>query len=207
MKSLPASVQRWAIILLPPICLLVACWVIVPRQSKLRQTKKNIESAQKEMQHYVGQLEVIRHLPPKPTVATLPMTNPEQSNFLRALAKLCYQTGNKIVAIDSLASEVKAQGPTPIGTAQPQNPLQTSGLPAEITAIKSTIKFEGNFISLREFLKTLQKSRRLISLSECRIGAAEGGFPQLMTSLTITRYVDTPPHLLPKAVPDQQKKT
>ena len=40
--------------------------------------------------HDVTQLEVIRALPPNPTFATLPMTNPEQSNFLRALSLLCY---------------------------------------------------------------------------------------------------------------------
>jgi hypothetical protein len=196
MKALPASVQRWAIILLPPICLLVACWVVVPRQNKLRDTKKNIESAQKEMAHYVTQLEVIRALPPKPTVATLPMTNPEQSNFLRALTQLCYKTGNKILALDSLAPRQAPKGPTPIGTAAPKK--VDTGFPPEITPIKSTIRFEGDFQSLRQFLKALEKSRRLISLTECKIGSADGGFPNLLTSLTITRFVDTPPHLLPK---------
>src|SRR5688572_30813704 len=190
MKALPASVQRWAIILLPPICLLVACWVVVPRQNKLRATNKNIEAANKEMSHYTAQLEVIRALPPKPTVATMPMTNPEQSNFLRALAQLCFKTGNRILAVDSLAPQQFTQGPTPIGAAAAKNPQSAGGMPAEITPIKSTIKFEGDFQSLREFLQSLQRSRRLISLTECRIGSAEGGLPHLMTSLTITRYVE-----------------
>ena len=207
MKALPASVQRWAILLLPPICLLVACWIVVPRQNKLRETKKNIEAAEKEMQHYVAQLEVIRALPPKPTVATLAMTNTEQSNFLRALSQLCYKTGNKILSLDSLAPQQISQGPVPVGTSAPKGPKSEGGLPPEITPIKSTIKFEGNFQSLREFLKVVQGSRRLISLTECRVGSAEGGFPNLLTSLTITRYVDTPPHLLPKPAAAPNKKT
>lgn len=207
MKSMPASVQRWAIILLPPISLLVACWVVVPRQNKLSATRKNIQAADKEMVHYTRQLEVIRSLPPKPTVATLPMTNPEQSNFLRALAQLCSTTGNRIVAVDSLAPRTIGMGPVPIGTAAPKAQQNPYGLAPEITPIKSTIKFEGDFEGLRHFLKALQKSRRLISLTECKIGSGEGGFPYLMTSLTITRFVDTPAHLIPKPSPDGKAKT
>ncbi len=205
MKALPASVQRWAIILLPPICLLVACWVVVPRQNKLRATHKNIQAADKEMAHYTAQLEVIRALPPKPTVATMPLTNPEQSNFLRALSQLCFKTGNRILGIDSLATKDMTMGPTPIGSSAPKNAQIAGAMPPEITPIKSTIKFEGDFQSLREFLQSLQRSRRLISLTECRIGSAEGGFPNLMTSLTITRYVDTPPHLIPKPAAGNNK--
>src|SRR5687767_11295567 len=136
MKALPASVQRWAIILLPPICLLVACWVVVPRQNKLRTTHKNSQSTDKEMQHYTQQLEVIRALPPKPTVATLAMTNTEQSNFLRALSELCFKTGNRILGIDQLGSQAATQGPVPMGSRAPKNKDNAAALPAEITPIK-----------------------------------------------------------------------
>ncbi len=181
MKSIPASVQRWAVILMPPLALLVCCMVMMPKQNKLRDVNKEIRVTEASVQQFLAQLKAISDLPPDPDIASLPATKEEQTNFLRGLSQLCTQTGNKILSVTSLAA--------PPGPAGPPAPGDV-GLPPDVQAIKSTVVFEGNFQSMRRFLAGLSGSRRLISMVECRIGPGLGGYPTIDTTLTVTRYVD-----------------
>jgi hypothetical protein len=141
---------------------------------------------------YLDKLEAIRGLPADPRVATLPMTKEEQSNFLRGLARVCTQAGNKIMSVTALAAAPTPPPPPPGSSPAAPAPGAPALLPGDVTEIKSTIVFEGTFLSLRDFLAGLQRSRRLISLADCRIGAAQAGFPIVQTSLSIVRYVDNP---------------
>jgi len=202
MKAIPAAVQRWAAFLLPPLSILVCCIVMVPRQNKLRQVHREIQTARASVQHYLQQLEAIRSLPPDPVVATLPMTEEEQSDFLRGLSTLCSRSGNHILSVASLGAAPPPPPPPP-GSPPPVN--SEGALPPGVVGIKSTIMFQGSFKSLRTFLNGLKASRRLISMAECRIGAGEGGFPNLQTTLTVTRYVDAP--AAPATAPPAGAKT
>ncbi len=189
MKSVPASVQRWAVILMPPMALLVCCMVMVPKQKKLREVNKNIKVTEASVQQFLTQLKAISDLPPDPTIATLPATKQEQSDFLRGLARTCTESGNKIISVTALGA---AAPPPPPPAGAPPPPGAAGGLPPDVQPIKSTIVFEGNFHALRRFLAGLKGSRRLISLSECRIGPGLGGYPTIDTTLTVTLYVDIP---------------
>ena len=80
-------------------------------------------------------------------------------------------------------------------------PAPATTLPADVLPIKSMVVFEGSFQSLQKFLNGLHFSRRLIALADCRIGAGEGGFPTIQTTLSITRYVDLPPSAVPAPPP------
>src|SRR5437660_597038 len=101
MQSIPASFQRWAALLLPPLALLACCAVMVPKQKKLREVNKDIVTTQGQVRAYLAQLQQIAELPPDPTIATLPFTKQEQSDFLRVLTQLCNQNGNKIISVSS----------------------------------------------------------------------------------------------------------
>jgi len=191
-------VQRWLTILMPPLVILICCIVMVPRQNKLRQISKDIRAAQGEIQVYLAQLEAISNLPPDPKIASLPMTEQEQSDFLRGLSMLCNRTGNRMMSIASLAPKPPPPPPPP---GSPKPPPTPDALPPDVTAIDSTIIFEGGFSSLRAFLAGLQQSRRLISMTDCQITMGEGGYPNLQTTLTVTRYVDTPGASNPGAPP------
>lgn len=191
MKVLPPVVQRWLVILLPPLSILVCCMVIVPRHNKLNEVNRNIKSAQAGVAMYLAQLKAISDLPPDPTVATLPLSKPEQTDFLRNLAQLCNHTGNKMISVGSLAAQ--PAGPPPAaGSTAAQVAQANGGLPLDVTAIKSSMVFEGNFNSLKAFLGELRAQRRLVSLNECRVTPGEGGYPKLRTTVTVTRYVDSP---------------
>src|SRR5436309_1596085 len=98
MSAIPAPVQRWVAILLPPLSILICCFVMVPKQNKLRQVNKDIKATQKSIAGYLGQLKAISTLPAEPTIATMPMTKQEQTAFLRGLSFLCNRTGNKILS-------------------------------------------------------------------------------------------------------------
>ncbi len=208
MSAIPASLQRWLTLLMPPASLLVCCFVMVPRQNKLVQLNKDTKTAKGQVEKYLRQLKEISDLPPNPMIASLPMTKQEQSDFLRGLSTLCSRTGNRIMSIQSLA----AVPPPPTAAQQPNPQTQNSGqpvaagneLPAGIVGIKSSIAFEGDFNGLRAFLGGLERSRRLISMSECRIGNGHPSFPVLHTTLTITRYVDAPPGFAAAAAPAQK---
>jgi hypothetical protein len=191
MKYLPPVIQRWMVILLPPLSILVCCMVIVPRHQKLKEVNKNIKTAQEGVAKYLAELKAISDLPPDPTIATLPQSKPEQTDFLRNLSQLCNHTGNKMISVGSLA----AQPPAPAqqaGSANTNKAPLNGGLPVDVTAIKSTMVFEGTFPSLKAILSELKGQRRLVSLNECRVSPGEGGYPKLRTSVTLTRYVDTP---------------
>jgi hypothetical protein len=212
MNALPASFQRWLTLLLPPVALLVCCFVMMPRQNKLQQVNKDIKTAKGQVEKYLKQLKAIADLPPDPMIATLPMTKQEQSDFLRGLSSLCSRTGNRIMSIQSLAAIPQAPSVNPQAAGQSQGQGTNNGqpgapgteIPADVIAIKSTIMFEGDFNGLRAFLGGLERSRRLISMSECRIGNGHPGFPVLHTTLTITRYVDAPQGSAAPAQPAQK---
>lgn len=192
MGSLPAPVQRALMFVLPPLAIAICCFVLIPRQKKLRSIESDIRTTAVLQRQYLDKLEAIRGLPADPRVATLPMTKEEQSNFLRGLAHVCTQAGNKIVSVTALAAAPAPPPPPPGSSPAAPPPGAPALLPADVTEIKSTIVFEGTFLSLRDFLAGLQRSRRLISLADCRIGAAQAGFPIVQTSLSIVRYVDNP---------------
>jgi hypothetical protein len=199
LKLIPASVQRWFTILLPPVALLVCCWAMVPRQNKLQDLRRQIRTAERGIRDYTIKLKAISDLPPDPRIATLPMTKQEQSDFLRGLSGLCIRTGNRIMSVSSLAALPPPPPPPPGSPASAPPPA--GALPPDVVEIKSTISFEGNFTSLRAFLYGLHRSRRLISMGECRIGLGQGGYPNLSTTLTITRYVDAPIATSPSPAP------
>src|SRR5437763_6480000 len=149
MRSLPPAVQRALVILLPPLSILVCCMVIVPRHNKLGETEKSIKDTQAGVRMYLAQLKAISDLPPDPTIASLPASKQEQSDFLRGLTQLCAQTGNKMVHINSLAAGPIAPPPAAGSSAAPA-PATT--LPVDVLPIKSTVGFEGSFQSLQKFL-------------------------------------------------------
>lgn len=202
MKSLPAPVQRWLTILMPPLVILICCIVMVPRQNRLRQINQDIRATQAEIQKYLRQLEAISSLPPDPKIASLPFTRQEQSDFLRGLSTLCNRTGNRMLSVAALAPKPPPPPPPP---GAPKPPPTPDTLPEDVIAIDSTIVFEGSFTSLRSFLRGLQRSQRLISMTDCRISTGEGGYPNLQTSLTVTRYVDKPETTAPGAPPTPNK--
>ncbi len=194
MKHLPPALQRWLTLLTPPLAVLICCAVMVPRQNKLRTTRIETAKTEADIRTYLKKVEEIKGLPPNPTIATLPLTGQEQSDFLRGLTTLCLRTGNRILTVASLAppppsSVVTAQPAASSGTAQPQQPV----LPDGVLEINSTITFEGTYTSLRSFLAGLKQSRRLIALNECKIDTSGKGYPLLQSTVSVARYVDAPP--------------
>lgn len=191
MTNLPAPVQRWLTILLPPLSILVCCFVMVPRQNKLQAIKRETVACRASIEEYLNKLQAISNLPPEPKIATLPLTKQEQSDFLRGLSRLCTRTGNRLIAISALAPPPPAPPPPP-GSPPAQNAQAAGELPPGVIEIKSTIRFEGSFRSLRAFLAGIHRSARLVSLAECRVLLGQGGYPNLETQLTVARYVDSP---------------
>jgi hypothetical protein len=198
LQSLPASVQRLLIFILPPLSLFICCLVLIPRHNRVREVNDDIAKTRASIQNYITQLNSIKDLPPSPKIATLPMNEQEQSDFLRGINTLCSRTNNRMLSITSLAAPKQNNMPPPPppaggGNAQKKAPAKDpTVLPPDVIEIKTTLIFEGSFQSLRSFLFGLQRSQRLISLSDCRIGIGEGGYPNLQTALTIVRFVDTP---------------
>jgi hypothetical protein len=191
MTNLPAPVYKWLTLLLPPLSILICCLVMVPRQNKLQTIRRETVACRASIEDYLNKLQAISNLPPDPKIATLPMTKQEQSDFLRGLSRLCTQTGNRLIAISALAPPPPSPPPPP-GSPPPQNTQGVAELPPGVTEIKSTIRFEGSFKSLRAFLIGVQRSARLVSLADCRVLLGQGGYPNLETQLTVARYVDTP---------------
>ncbi|HSV72672.1 MAG TPA: hypothetical protein VLH79_02820 [Chthonomonadales bacterium] len=193
MGSLPAPVQRWLTILLPPVVLIVSCLVMVPRNVRLRDAHKDIAANRVEIKAYLTKLAAIEGQPSDPKVATLPYTRQEQSDFLRGLNTLSNQTGNRMVSVASLAPP--PQPARKASAKRDEKDAKKKGadeLPEGVVAIPSTVVFEGDFRGLRAFLGGLQHSQRLISLDACRIEPLEDAAPMLRTTLSIVRYVDAP---------------
>src|SRR5258708_31503517 len=99
MRFLPPVLQRWMVILLPPLSILVCCMVIMPRHNKLNEVNKNIKTAQAGQAMYVAQLKDIIELPPDPTIATIPMSKPEQTAFLLLLSLVGNHTRKEMVPV------------------------------------------------------------------------------------------------------------
>jgi hypothetical protein len=190
LRYMPPAIQRWLTILLPPIALLTCCMVMVPRHNRMQKAQRDIKSTQASINDYLGKLRAISDLPKDPRVASLPATKQEQTDFLRGLSVLCARTGNRLLNVNALSAPPPAP-PPPAGAPAPVAPPAGS-LPPDVLEIKSTVIFEGSFQSLRALLASLQQSNRLVSLSDCRVGAGPGGFPNLQTTLSISRYVDIP---------------
>jgi hypothetical protein len=190
LRYMPPVVQRWLTILLPPLALFTCCMVMVPRHNRMRKAERDIKTTQASIQDYLVKLKAISDLPKDPRIASLPATKQEQTDFLRGLAVLCSRTGNKLLNVNALSAPPPAP-PPPAGSPAPPPPAAGS-LPPDVQEIKSTVIFEGNFQGLRALLGVIQESNRLVSLSECRVGPGPGGFPNLQTTLTVSRYVDIP---------------
>jgi hypothetical protein len=204
LRHLPPALHRWITILLPPIALLTCCFVMVPRHNRMREAEKSIITTQASIQDYLSKLKAISDLPKDPRIASLPATKQEQTDFLRGLSIACSRTGNRLLNVNALSAPPPAP-PPPAGSPAPPPPAE-GGLPADVQEIRSTVIFEGNFRSLRAFLATLQGSSRLVSLSDCRIGPGQGGFPNLMTTLNVSRYVDVPQAPAPPPAPANGEK-
>ena len=204
LRHLPPALHRWITILLPPLALLTCCFVMVPRHNRMREAEKSIIATQASIQDYLGKLKAISDLPKDPRIASLPATKQEQTDFLRGLSMVCSRTGNRLLNVNALSAPPPAP-PPPAGSPPPPPPAE-GGLPADVQEIRSTVIFEGNFRSLRAFLATLQRSSRLVSLSDCRIGPGPGGFPNLMTTLNVSRYVDVPQAPAPPPAPANGEK-
>lgn len=204
MGSLPAPLQRALMILLPPLAIGVCCFVVIPRQKKLHQIEDEIKATSVLQKQYLEKLAAISDLPKDPRIATMPMTKEEQTLFLRGLSQLCTQTGNKIISVAALAAPPPPPPPPP---GQPAPPPAPGAMPPDVVEIRSTIVFEGNFLSLRDFLSGLQRARRMISLADCRIGPGLNGYPIVQTSLSIIRYVDNPAAVQPAAPAAQPVKS
>jgi hypothetical protein len=196
MGSLPAPVQRWLTILLPPVVLIVCCLVMVPRNIRLRNTNRDIATSRAEIKSYLAKLAAIEGLPKDPKIATLPYTRQEQSDFLRGLNTLCNQTGNRMISVASLAPAPepakKAGADDSDKKAKKKKKKGVDELPEGVVAITSAVVFEGEFRGLRAFLSGLQNSQRLISLDSCRIEPLKDAPKMLRTTLSIVRYVDAP---------------
>lgn len=193
MSHLPPAVQRWLTLLLPPFAMLICCIVMVPRQNRLRQLRVETARSEAQIRTYLQQVDAIKSLPPDPTIATLPMTGQEQSDFLRGLTTLCTRTRNRLISVSSLAAPAPSPKPT-VQTASTNTPgPKAAALPDGVLEITTTVTFEGTFASLRSFLAGLKHSRRLIGLSECKIDVSSKGYPMLQTTVSVARYVDAPP--------------
>ncbi len=203
MPNLPAPVVKWMTILLPPIALLICCAVMVPRQNKLRETRKDVRLTHTQVEKYLTQLGNIKKLPKDSQIATLPMGEAEQSDFLRTLTGLCMKTGNSIVSVSSLAAPPPPQQPKP-GNGPTVKP-PADALPDDIIEIRSTIVFEGGFTQLRSFLAGLQRWPRLIALSDCNVTVGKDGYPYLQSKVSVARYVDAPPGWIPVPAPDAKQ--
>src|SRR5689334_17830282 len=158
MSRLPAAVQRWMAILMPPFFLLIALFVMVPRHKKLRQLERDIKVTDSQIQDYLAKLKAISDLPKDPHVATLAMTKQEQSDFLRDLTHMCSQTGNRLINVSSLAAAPPPATPPP---GAPGTVTSPTTLPTDVVEIKSNFVFEGSFESLRAFLAAVHESQRL----------------------------------------------
>jgi hypothetical protein len=165
----------------------------------MRKAERDVKATQASIQDYLGKLKAISDLPKDPRVASLPATKQEQSDFLRGLALLCSRTGNRLLNVNALSAPPPAPPPPPGSPPPPPSP--DGVLPPDVLEIKSTVIFEGDFQSLRRLLATVQQSNRLVSLSDCRIGPGPGGFPNLQTTLSVSRYVDVPVQAQPAAAP------
>jgi hypothetical protein len=190
--TLPSGIQRWAIVLLPPVAFGLTAGLIIPKKNKLRQVNAEESQVRNSVRTYREQIEALNKMPMYPRVASLQMSRQEQSAFLRGLAKLCTDTGNRIVSMTSLAPPA-APPPAPAGSPKPPTKPDAETLPPNIVEIKSTIVFEGTFDSMRSFLSGIKRSIRLVALSGCRITPGFEGYPNLQVSLSVMRYVDAPP--------------
>ena len=201
MSNLSPKVQRWLMFIMPPLSLLVCCIVMVPRQNHLRQLGKDIRETDKQIAIYLEKREAIKGLPPDPKIATLPMNREEQSNFLRGLAEVCTHTQNTIMTVASLAPPTLDQYVASLkssksGSKNKKKDEAVGALPPGVLEVKSVITFEGTYTSLRAFLAALKESRRMIALTDCKITIGKDGYPRLLTSVTVARYVDAPPEYL-----------
>lgn len=210
MSNLSPKAQKWLMFILPPLSLLVCSMVMVPRQNHLRKLGKEIRDTDKQIAVYLQKREAIKGLPPDPKIATLPMNREEQSNFLRGLAEVCTRTQNTIMSVASLAPPTLDQYLSSLkssksGTKDKKKKDEAPGaLPPGVLEVKSIITFEGTYTSLRAFLAALKNTRRMIALTDCRITIGKDGYPKLLTSVTVARYVDAPPEYL-EAAPKQNE--
>ena len=62
MQSVPGWVQKWTVICMPPLALLICCMVMVPKQNKLRDVNKEIRATEASLAAYIKQLKAISDL-------------------------------------------------------------------------------------------------------------------------------------------------
>lgn len=201
MKYLSHGMIRWLAILLPPISVLTFCLVMMPRLNKLEQVRQELRTTRNNINDLAVKIRAISNLPLDPKVASMPSTKQEQTDFLRGLTNLCYRTGNSIINVSSLSAPVQVPAAAVNTPAAAPDPALPGALPPDVIEIKSSILFEGSFTTVRGFLAGLQNSRRLISLSDCRVGPGTDGYPSLQMNLTISRYVDKVPVTLSAPAP------
>jgi hypothetical protein len=193
MNGLPPKLHRWLVIILPPLSLAVCMMVMLPRQSRLRKIESEQKATIENTARYRRQVAEIKAMPLYPRIATMPLTKQEQSDFLRGLTSLCARTGNRLLNISSLSAPMQTASAPSGGTPPPADP---DALPPDATEIKTTIVFEGTFDAMRSFMAGIKRSVRLVSLSHAAVTTSNQGHPILLTTLTVARYVDTPPEML-----------
>lgn len=185
MKNM-AKGANLALLLMPIVIWGAAGGLLIPKFHTLRSDKIALKQTRLQEANVNQMLQQAAQVKPPKQIPCVPNGPQEQTNFLRDLNTLLKETNNRLVSIRSIV----ILPPAPKGGA-PQQPKNQNALPDNVLPIQSTLIVHGNFHALLLLLSGLQNYPRMITISDCHISPTQGNHPDLQTTLTITRYVES----------------
>lgn len=177
--------QRIAAIVIPLICLLVAALLFLPQWGRARAVAQDLTKVNGQIHQKEVELGLTNPGQQARQVSAAMATTEEPVEFLKELAKLVTESGNRLVLVRNMAP-VSSPGKA----ANPGEPSKPSTV--EVRQVQNEVTVQGTFEQIWRLLVSLENYRRLLSVSSCKVTVSQDGFPQLQANFVLTRYVVGP---------------
>jgi hypothetical protein len=206
-SRIPAPVQTGLAIAIPVISLLLAYFLAVPRYRALQADRQELQRTEELVKVKKRAIEEAKAAQRTTEVIALqPATLDEPVTFMRDLIAVARSNNVRLVNYRSTTADALPGTPAPGAAPVPPTPGQpappaadpATQMPPGTTPVALQISAEGTYASMARFFESLERYRRLISVSNVSMTSTK--FPTLTAQFRLTRYrrpADPPPAATP----------
>ncbi len=180
---------HYVAILSPIVSVLCAGGLAFFEFRRLQEFQSEVSVTQKKIAIINQALKDYQLAPPSKQVPTAERGPHEQSMFLDSLRLMAINSHVQITRIAN--TEAPPPAPPPPPSTDPNTPTPPAKFPPGVGPVTSAIEVTGNQFNVRRFMYGVQRSPRLMNLSDMKW--VRETWPNTHLLFTLTRYVGPPP--------------
>ena len=169
----------------PLLCILIAAALCFVQYRRSAALDADISKTNNQIALVSRKLAEFETTPRKSRSAAALLTTDEQPAFVNWLRMTASFARVKIIKWTNVKSPAAATGTTEDKTAKAKNPL-----PRNVSALTSAVEVGGTYSDIREFLYSLLRAQRLLTMTGIQ-WTRDDKWPATKVTFTLTRYVTT----------------